>query len=832
MRVELVLEAVDRASRAIAAVEGGLGRLAQAQERIADATNRARTDFFDKLAGAGAAIAPLVKANQVFAEFEDKLTDVGLKGELAGAKLRAFGAEMITLAPKVNRTATELLEGVDKLVEGGMKFDVARQLVQPLAKTSVATKATMEDLSKTTVTLVNNLKVSAAEVPRALDVMAQTGKDGQFELKAMSQYFPRLGAQYAAMGQTGVKATADLAAALQVIRGQTGRDETAVVALEDLLNKITLGPAKKKFEEVGIDIADVMDKAKKAGTVFETMFDVLKKATGGDAGKLSDFFSDKQALAAARALQQEYEKFLEIRKKALGATGVVDQDFLTRMGLQIEGMKRLSNATNAFWLALGTAIAPALSAIVTRLATALEWLTGVVQAYPQATAWIVGFAAAIMGIGAVIAAFKLGALIFGSTLVMIARGLLMILGPGRMVLSFLWGIGSGIAAGVAAFGGWGAVAAAIGARLMSLGSIFSWLVGPIMMLARATMAFGAALMATPVGWIIAGLIAVAAAAYLIYRNWDQIGPWLANMWATIQSGLANAWAGVKQWFTDLGQSITGGLSSAWESVKAWFGVLKWPELPKFEFLDSLSSAFEGVLKRLTDGWEKVKGFFSGIRLPEMPNISGWFGGAGTPSAPAVAASAEQAQAAKAAIDAIAPAASTAVSQATSIFSGISFHSQGMAMMETLASGMRAGAAAAVAAARATVQQIRDHLPHSPARIGPLSDLDRVQFGQTLATAISAGAPAAIGAARAMAFGLAATIPTMGTPAMGASGLSVTPSSGATAGGAGGGITISVSYAPTIQGGSATDVMEQLRQHSHELVQMIRAEVERQDRTRH
>lgn len=864
MKVELVLQAVDRASRTIAAVENGLGRLAQAQERVAAATNAARADFFDKLAAGAAAVAPIIKANAVFAEFEDKLTDVGLKGELSGAKLKALGDEIIALAPKVNRTSAELLAGIDKLVEGGMKIEPARQVIADLGKTSVATKATMDDLGKTAVTLVNNMKIAPPDIIKALDGMAQSGKEGQFELKAMAEYFPRLGAQYAAMGQTGVKAAIDLAAMLQIIRGQTGRDETAVVALEDMLNKITLGPAKKKFEELGIDIVDVMEKAKKSGTVFETMFEVLTKATGGDAGKLSDLFSDKQALAGVRALMQEYGKFIEIRKKALAASGVVDADFSTRMKLQVESMKRLENAMNAFWLAIGSATAPYVAAVISRVADALQYLTGIVQAYPQATAWLLGFAAAVAGLGAILAAAKLGMLIFGSALISIARASLLVLTP----LKFLWavltgffgGIVSGVSGAVAAFGGWSVVLAGIGARIAGL---FRFLLAPLAMASRAVMAFGAILLATPLGWFIAGIAAVAGAAYLIYQNWGQIGPWLASLWETIKATMVGAWNGMVDWLAGLGgrigAAISGGFASVgslastvwdaiivplkagWAQIEAWFASLKWPALPKFEFLDTISAGFDTLVGKIEAGWAKVKALFSSFKLPSI-SLPSWMGGSGIEGAASVAATAEQASAAKAAVDAIAPAAVTAVTHTTATFSGVSFYSQGVAMMETLATGIRAGAASAVAAARDTVQKIRDHLPHSPAKVGPLSDLDRVQFGQTLATAISAGAPAALGAARAIAAGLAATVPagmTMGVQTAAAStayltpsqqNTSITPSSVGSA--SGGQMSVSVTFAPTIQGGSSGDVMAQLRAHSYELVQMIQAELDRRQRTKH
>ena len=58
-------------------------------------------------------------------------------------------------------------------------------------------------------------------------------------------------------------------------------------------------------------------------------------------------------------------------------------------------------------------------------------------------------------------------------------------------------------------------------------------------------------------------------------------------------------------------------------------------------------------------------------------------------------------------------------------------------METLAAGMRARAQVVVDQIKATMSQVRAHLPSSPAKVGPLADIHRLKFGETIARSIRA-----------------------------------------------------------------------------------------------
>ena len=78
------------------------------------------------------------------------------------------------------------------------------------------------------------------------------------------------------------------------------------------------------------------------------------------------------------------------------------------------------------------------------------------------------------------------------------------------------------------FGSWKPVIAGVAAIVM----------GPLLLsLAAATksvIALGVALMATPVGWIMAAIAAVSGAAYLIYKNWEPIKTFFSDVWEAVK----------------------------------------------------------------------------------------------------------------------------------------------------------------------------------------------------------------------------------------------------------------------------------------------------------
>ncbi len=851
MRVELILEAIDRASGTINKVrdaarglEGVANseKLAKAQQAAADRQRDALIGVTAAAATGATIVAPITKAATAWNGYEDALTDVGLKAELSGKTLDLLGERVRRQSRDLNMSSVDLLKGMNKLMEGMPDATKAEAALPAIAKAALATKTPIEDLSQLVVAMINNGKVAAGEIDRALSALAQTGKDGNAEMNKMVAFLPRLTSQFAAMGRTGIPAVAEIGAAMQVVNGVVNNMEGSAAGIRDLMTKIESDTAVNAFKEAGIDIRAVMKAAKAAGRPLDAIIETLQKFAGGDLTKINEIFGDVQAQQAARALLQDLERFNEIRQRALNADGVIDIDFARRMGLGVEKVKALNVATAELWTTLGNALAPAFNAKIEKLTQLIWQIEAWVKLNPELAAGIAKAATAVALLLVGMAALKLVWAVLGSGLLTLIGIMGRLVTVGRLLLIpfvFLKGLLGGIAAGIASAGGVSAIAAGLFARF---GAVLRLLIAPLAMAARGVVMLGAAMLSTPLGWIVAGVAALAAGAYLVYRNWATIGPMLGRVWAGLKARAKAAWDGVRQAFAD-----------AWQGVKDWFSSLEWPSLPPFpDVTGALGRALEPAIQWLGGWGERLLGAFN----TAFGKVGDFLGGAAErigklispitdalarvgdfvfgPSTATVKATAEQAAAAKAAIDAIPPAAREAAAQANAVLADQNWQSHGVRLMQTLAAGIRAGSAEAVAAVRDTVQKMRDHLPHSPAKVGPLSDLDKVRFAETLAGAITRGSPRAIMAAQALAAGLAATLP---DPASAAAGAPM-PASRSVAGGvsadggSAGGLTVNPVFNVTVSGGGAglaEEVREQLRSHAYELAEIIQGELKRRER---
>jgi TP901 family phage tail tape measure protein len=204
------------------------------------------------LVGAGGALAaftlavraPVRGAN----EFESKLTTIGQKAGLSRIEMRRFGDELVRTSRVTNQSVKELTEGVDVLTGKGLDPRLALQMIATIGRSATAYEASVKDLAGATFAVVNNLKVPISDVSAALDAMAAAGNAGSFEIKDMAQYLPELAAAAGAIGQKGVPAVTDLAAALQVVANGTGSASTAATNLANLLQKRTAQQTVKAFD--------------------------------------------------------------------------------------------------------------------------------------------------------------------------------------------------------------------------------------------------------------------------------------------------------------------------------------------------------------------------------------------------------------------------------------------------------------------------------------------------------------------------------------------------------------------------------------------------------
>ena len=469
--------AIDKTNRAIERQKAADRRTGNAS-RISQSM---RSKGQDNLALGASIAAPFVLATRSAMQFQDGMTDIQLKAELTAAETTTMARNLEAIAIKTAQLPENIRAGVDVLAGFGMDPRQAVKAIGPIARVATAYRAQIDEIASATFSNIDNLKVPIASTTKMLDVMASAGKQGAFEIGDMAQYFPALTAAAAGLGQRGVPAVADLAAAAQIARKGAGDSASAANNLLNLLNKINSNDAIKNFKDFGIDLPAALKKAAKDGkTPIEAIAELTNKAVKGDMSQIGKLFQDAQVQAALRPLIANLDEYRRIRETSLKASGDVERDFATRMANGAAEWKKL--AANGVVLAnmIGATVLPAVNQLLGKAVAMASATAAWAHTHPVLFGYIV------KGI-ALFAAFTA------------ALGLL------RISISFL-------------IGPWVRLAnLVIGAE--RLGAIFGVLRVGALGLAQGVLSLSVALLTNPITWIAIG---IGLAALAIYNHWDWI----------------------------------------------------------------------------------------------------------------------------------------------------------------------------------------------------------------------------------------------------------------------------------------------------------------------
>ena len=643
-------------------VSGGASGLAATQQKLASAIQvnneklaATRGQLVDAAAGfavlAGAVAAPLKAA----AAFESRLDDIRQKGDLTRDAMFQVGKAIRELAPQVNQSASSLAAGVDVLLGLGASKDDALELMPDIGKAATAYQTEINDLANAGYAALSNLQVPANQFGKALDSMAAAGKAGAFELRDMAKYFPALGAAYQGLGQKGVPAVADLAAALQVARKGAGDSAEAATNVGNVLQKINSPQTRAKFAKMGVDLEKEMAAAAAKGmTPIEAIAEITHRTLKGNLGRLGDLFEDAQVQKGLRPLIQNMEEYRRIRADAMKAQGAVDADFTERMKTAAANVQRLQIAMERASLAIGEALVPALVSVGEALAPVVERLVRFAEANPVLTRAVFGTVAGLL-------ALRVGLIGVRFVALMAKGGLLSLVMPVvRLGAAAQAAAGANLAyqASLAAMAGTSLtagqrVAAAIGGMVRAVPGV-AMLASGLKAVGVATAAVGA--VTAPVVAVVAAL---AAGGLLVWRYWDRVSSVMAGVGRAIGEQLAPALEmarPVLEWLAPVGDLIAKGWAAATSALKSfgeWLGgffsreVLSdgakaaW-EQAGYEVATALIESVKSKIMELVEWFRGLPGRIVAAigridigSLIKWPSLPSWLGGGeAAPAAPA------------------------------------------------------------------------------------------------------------------------------------------------------------------------------------------------------
>ena len=171
-------------------------------------------------------------------------------------------------------------------------------------------------------------------------------------------------------------------------------------------------------------------------------------------------------------------------------------------------------------------------------------------------------------------------------------------------------------------------ATAIGTFLLILnwGAIMTAAANAVNVVRTAILAMNAAMLANPVGLVIAALAGLVVAFVYLWNNVEGFRKFWINAWELIKSTASKAGKAISKFFVDSWSAI----KKAWSSVTnyfrgIWSGITKIYANVKSWFSDKFRQAWNGI----KSVWNGAKSFFSGIWSSisrTFGNVGGWFRG--------------------------------------------------------------------------------------------------------------------------------------------------------------------------------------------------------------
>ena len=783
MKVSLTLVAFDKMSRVIRdAVDKSNDEFDKLQREIKNTS-----DMLDKLgqnmtkvggaltlAGGGLAYKlGITEAIPEAFQMEHRLRELGNVGQLSAKQLEDMDKRLASISRYTNQMRPEIAEGLNVLVASGIDPTKALDYMNVIGRTATGEQAVIEDIARTAFSVTDNLKVPISDLGKSMDILAMSGKEGRFELKDMAAAFPSLTAGAAMLGMKGTPAVASLGAALQVAMKGAGEASEAANNLENFIQKVTAPLSVKNFKETfNVDLKRVLLDAAAAGRdpILEVI-ELMSQLSGGDIFKVSEVFQDKQVLNFIKPMMQNLDEYKRIKASALSAEGVVDSDFEHMMETTNEQFKLLK-------INMKELVFPHLHKPIELINNLLTKINN----NPLLQKGLFGAIIGTIGLGILLTVLGTATIIIGKfvgmygTFLKYARDLTPVLVQNSQKLMQFLGLNSATSGGFIGniaqldknlrnglINGIKTLPANISKSALSLKD---WTVTSIKAMPAN---FINGLKAFKTGFLsIPNLIKNAIIAFRAFSVTLLTSPlgWIALAIGVVALVIYKYWKPISGFFKGMWQGLKEGLQ---------------PLMPLFQRMGKALSPILAPIKAIVDWFKKL--------IKPVEDTGGAAEKMGVRFGKAIA--------------------NIIVKLVELVTKAFEFGSKITSM---LAAGIMSGIAKVKGCISQVAQVIRDHLPHSPAKTGPLKDLHKVKIIETIASTLK---PLPLQNAMTKTLGVFS-----GGLKANVRGRSSAPAS------------IVVTYNPTITISgteSKEEFLKMLKKHKDEVVNIIKREFERKER---
>ena len=575
-----------------------LKKLQDYESKIADKKNKFKSsqDIASKLAVTGAAsfatgnkiLAPIGSAMGHFASLEESSTQLKISMMTAGGEVSTRFQEVTDLATKLGDrlpgTTADFQNMMTMLKRQGMTDDtILGGLGESAAHMGVLLNLQVEQAAEYAAKMQDALQAPESEMLKITDGMQRmyyAGVDASNILAGFSKAAPAL----KTLGKSGHQAFQELGPMLAMF-DQSGMDGAAA------------GNALRKVLQRSIDkdrLKDANDELKDLGVKFKLDFSDGK----GEFGGVDNLFKQLEKLQTLTSQQRN-----SVLKYLIGDDAETNQVMTTlmskgkigyqemanklaaqaslddRINAQLNTLKNTMEAAEGSWTnamaEIGSTVAEPLKEIINFFGEVANSISNFVRQNPVLVGWIVRIVAAIGGL----------LVVFGGLAIVLAG----IIGPLAM-LSFSWNyLAISLSSGIGFLGKLGAALGFVKTMVFSL--VKALLTNPLVLV----------------------LAAIAAAAYLIYRNWDYLKAKAIEIWTSIKQRFTEGWTYLTNLTNTIGSALKAAFTAVWNSIVSFFTGI-WNQLTT-----AASGGLAGI-GALIVNWSPL-----GLFYQAFAGVLSWFG---------------------------------------------------------------------------------------------------------------------------------------------------------------------------------------------------------------
>ena len=549
---------VDSMRAKYAANTAAIDKLRVAQERLnrvesARDRNMAKREAYKsgilETVALGATVVAPVKAAM---DFESTMADIRKVVDFPEPDgLKNMGQTILDMSRRLPMTAND----IGKIIAAGGQSGIATKELTAFAesaiKMGVAFDITADEAGQAMAEMRAAFRMTQPQVNALADKINYLGNNTAASAKDIMEIVQRIGP----LGEVAGAASGSIAAMGATLRGMGVQNEIAATGIKNLLLNLSAGKAATKaqvavFKQLGYSASEVSKSMQLNAdeTIRVILSKIAKLPKHAQAAALTQLFGKEVVGSIAPLLTNldQLQTNLKLVGDATKYAGSMEKEYQARAATTANSLVIFRNQVNALGITVGSVLLPAVNSLLITVGPWVGQVTELAQKYPTVTKAVIATAGALV-------TMKVATFALGFAFTYLKGGLLNIVGLFYRTSA------------AAALVGTTTTTAAAGPTL--LGKAF-------MFLGRGILWAGRMLLLNPIGLAVT---AIAGAAYLIYKNWEPLKKWFADLWADITrifdesiGKIVGMIDGIKQKWTDFKSTVSDGVGNAWQSTKDFF----------------------------------------------------------------------------------------------------------------------------------------------------------------------------------------------------------------------------------------------------------------------